>query len=50
VRVARSLGPQPPAYLLDQNKLLPRLRYLLPRLFGRYEPVPGVPGAYELKK
>jgi hypothetical protein len=50
VRVARSLGPQPPAYLLDQNKLLPRLRYLLPQLFGRYEPVPGVPGAYELKK
>jgi hypothetical protein len=50
VRVARSLGPQPPAYLLDQNQLLPRLRYLLPQLFGRYEPVPGVPGAYELKK
>lgn len=50
VRVARSLGPQPPAYLLDQNKLLPRLRYLLPQLFGRYEPVSGVPDAYELKK
>jgi hypothetical protein len=50
VRVARSLGPQPPAYLLDQNNLLPRLRYLLPQLFGRYEPVPGVPGVYELKK
>jgi len=50
VRVARSLGPQPPTYLLDQNKLLPRLRYLLPQLFGRYEPVPGVPDAYELKQ
>ncbi|AMR28322.1 hypothetical protein A0257_15315 [Hymenobacter psoromatis] len=47
VRVARSLGPQPPAYLLDQAGLLPRLRYLLPDVFGRYEPVPGVPGVYQ---
>jgi len=50
VRVARNLGPQPPAYLLDQARLLPRLRYLLPAVFGRYEPVPGVPQAYQLVK
>lgn len=50
VRIGRSLGPRPPAYILDQNRLLPRLRYLLPQVFGRYEPVPGVPGAYELEK
>jgi hypothetical protein len=50
VRVGRSLAPNPPAYILDQNQLLPRLRYLLPAVFGRYEPVPGVPAAYQLKK
>ncbi len=50
VRVGRSLGPKPPTYILDQNRLLPRLRYLLPAVFGRYEPVPGVPAAYQLKK
>ena len=47
VRVARSLGPHPPAYILDQAGLLPRLRYLLPGVFGRYEPVPGVPQVYQ---
>ena len=50
VHIGRSLSPRMPAYILDQNQLLPRLRYLLPQQFGRYEPVPGVPGAYELKK
>jgi hypothetical protein len=50
VRIGRTLGPQPPAYVLDQNHLLPRLRHLLPQVFGHYEPVPGVPGAYELRK
>jgi hypothetical protein len=50
VRVGRSLAPNPPTYILDQNQLLPRLRYLLPAVFGRYEPVPNVPGAYQLKK
>ncbi|WP_223652383.1 hypothetical protein [Hymenobacter psoromatis] len=50
VRVARSLGPRPPAYILDQRGLLPRLRYLLPGVFGRYEPVPGVPGVYQAVK
>ena len=50
VRVGRSLAPNPPTYILDQNQLLPRLRYLLPAVFGRYEPVPSVPGAYQLKK
>gem|GEM_PF-435448 len=50
VRVARSLGPHPPTYLIDQAGLLPRLRYLLPGVFGRYEPVSGVPQAYQLKK
>jgi hypothetical protein len=46
VRISRSLGPRPAPYLLDQANLLPRLRYLLPGSFGRYRPVPGVPGAY----
>ncbi|RZK59091.1 MAG: hypothetical protein EOO59_07915, partial [Hymenobacter sp.] len=39
VRIARSLGSRPPTYLLDQAGLLPRLRYLLPQVFGRYQPV-----------
>ena len=47
VRVAGSLGPHPPAYILDQMGLLPQLRQLLPQVFGLYQPVPGVPGAYE---
>ena len=50
VRVGRSLGPRRPAYILDQNNLLPRLRYVLPGVFGRYVPVPGVPQAYEWKQ
>ena len=49
VRINRSLGAHPPTYLLDQAGLLPRLRYLLPQVFGRYQPVPGLPGGYELK-
>ena len=47
VRVAQNLGPQPPFYILDPGNQLPRLRYLLPQLFGAYQPVLGVPGAYE---
>jgi hypothetical protein len=46
VRIAQHLGPHPPTYLLDQVGLLPRLHYLLPQTFGRYEPVPGVAGGY----
>jgi hypothetical protein len=49
VRVARSLGPRPPAYLIDQANLLPRLRYLLPGVFGRYQAVAGQPGVYQLR-
>ncbi|QKG53876.1 hypothetical protein [Hymenobacter sp. BRD67] len=49
VRVARNIGPHPPAYLLDQNGLLPHLKYLLPAIFSSYEPVPSVPGAYKLR-
>ena len=47
-RVARALGPRPPAYLLDPDGRLPGLRYLLPGVFGAYQPVPGVAGAYFL--
>lgn len=50
VHIGRSLSPRLPTYILDQNNLLPRLRYLLPQQFGRYEPVSGVPGAYEIRK
>ncbi len=49
VRVARNLAPHPPAYLIDQAHLLPRLRYLLPGVFGRYQAVAGRPGVYELR-
>ncbi len=48
VRVARALGPRPPAYLLDPDGRLPQLQHLLPGVFGPYQPVPGVPGAYFL--
>ena len=49
VRVGRSLAPVPPAYIIDQNRLLPRLRYLLPSVFGHYEALPGVPNVYQLQ-
>lgn len=47
VRVARTLGAQPPAYIIDQQGLMPRLRHLLPTLFGPYKAVAGRPGVYQ---
>ena len=37
VRVADKMGPVPPAYLLDQSNQVPRLKQLLPGIFGPYE-------------
>ena len=45
VRVAQKMGPVPPEYLLDQSAQVPRLKQLLPGLFGAYEPT-GTPGLY----
>ncbi|RZK15928.1 MAG: hypothetical protein EOO56_21705 [Hymenobacter sp.] len=47
VRIAATLGPQPPAYVIDQRGLMPSLRYLLPGVFGHYEPVAGLPGVFQ---
>jgi hypothetical protein len=47
VRIAASLGGQPPTYVIDQRGLMPSLRYLLPGVFGRYEAVGGLPGVYQ---
>ncbi|SDY19263.1 hypothetical protein [Hymenobacter psychrophilus] len=48
-RLARSLGSNPPQYLIDQRNLLPELRYKLPYVFGRYEPT-STKGVYRLKR
>ena len=48
VRVAQKMGPVPPAYLLDQVNVVPRLRQLLPGIFGRYE-LTRTPGLYHRK-
>lgn len=45
VRVAQKIGPSPPTYLLDQSAQVPRLKQLLPSIFGAYEPT-GTPGLY----
>ena len=50
VRIGATLGPQPPAYVIDQRGLMPSLRYLLPGMFGRYEAVSGLPGVYQRRK
>jgi hypothetical protein len=47
VRIGATLGPQPPAYVIDQQGLMPSLRYLLPGVFGHYEPVVGLPGVFQ---
>jgi hypothetical protein len=45
VRVAQKVGADPPAYLLDQEAQVPRLKELLPGIFGGYEPT-STPGLY----
>ena len=45
VRVAQRCTP-PPAFILDQTRLLPRLAGQLPGVFGGYRAVPQVPGLY----
>ena len=48
VRVAQKIGPKPPTYLLDQGNHVPRLKQLLPGIFGPYEPT-ATPGLYQRK-
>lgn len=48
VRVAQKMGPNPPAYLLDQEAQVPRLKQLLPGIFGSYEAT-STPGLYRHK-
>jgi hypothetical protein len=45
VRMAQKMGPNPPAYLLDQGRHVPRLQQLLPNIFGAYKPT-STPGLY----
>ncbi len=45
VRIGRQVGAAPPPYILDQSRLLPQLRHLLPGVFGPYEPA-GPAGLY----
>jgi hypothetical protein len=46
VRVAQKMGATPPEYLLDQAHQVPRLKQLLPAVFGTYEPA-GMPDLYK---
>ena len=48
VRVAQKMGPTPPTYLLDQRRIVPRLKQLLPGTFGPYEPT-ATPDLYKRK-
>jgi hypothetical protein len=48
VRVAQKMGPAPPTYLLDQSRVVPRLKQLLPGIFSTYEPT-DTPGLYKRK-
>ncbi len=45
VRISQRVGPTPPAYLLDQVAIMPRLQLLLPSIFASYQPT-GTPGLY----
>ena len=45
VRIAQRMSAAPPDYLLDQTAQVPRLKQLLPAVFGAYEPA-GTPGLY----
>ena len=48
VRVAQRMGPTPPTYLLDQSRVVPRLKQLLPSIFSAYE-LTDTPGLYRRK-
>lgn len=48
VRVAQKMGTNPPAYLLDQGRHVPRLKKLLPTIFGPYK-LTATPGLYHRK-
>ena len=45
VRIAQKMGPTPPRYLIDEARLVPRLKQLLPGVFGPYE-LTATPGLY----
>lgn len=46
VRLAQKMGPTPPTYLLDQRRMVPRLKKLLPGIFSSYQPT-ATPGLYQ---
>ena len=48
VRIAASLSLRPATYVIDQQGIMPTLRYLLPDAFGHYEGVATMPGVYKL--
>ena len=46
VRIAQKISAAPPDYLLDQVGQVPRLKQLLPKVFGPYQ-LTGMPGLYQ---
>ena len=46
VRLAQKMTPAPPNYLLDQEQQVPRLKQLLPGIFGPYEAT-STPNLYQ---
>lgn len=46
VRIAQKMGTAPPEYLLDQGSHIPRLKQLLPSIFGPYAPT-NIPSLYQ---
>ncbi|WP_046245915.1 hypothetical protein [Hymenobacter terrenus] len=49
VRIAQKMGPTPPDYLIDQSAKVPRLKQLLPGIFGLYE-LTSTPGLYRRRQ
>jgi hypothetical protein len=48
VRIAHQTSASPPAYIIDQQNLLPQLKALVPGVFQRYQPT-NMPGVYQAR-
>ncbi|WP_375416863.1 hypothetical protein [uncultured Hymenobacter sp.] len=48
VRVAQQTAANPPVYIIDQQRLMPRLRGLMPGVFGRYK-LTETPGVWQAR-
>ena len=46
VRISHQLSANPPAYIIDQQKLVPQLKLLVPGVFQRYQAT-DMPGVYQ---